>query len=65
MKITIDRIENGIIVAELPMGKTVDLPGELFPGASEGDIYTVEKDVADITATKKRINEKMNKLFVD
>jgi len=65
MIITIDRIENNIIVAELPDGQFIDFPGKLFPDANEGDVYTIKKDVAETDIRRKRINEKMNKLFVD
>ena len=65
MKITIDRIESGIVLAELPNGQLVEIPGELFPGVTEGDIYTVEKDIAEAAAHRERIDSKMTKLFKD
>ena len=65
MKITIDRIEGGVIVAELPDGATVDLPGALFPGAAEGDVYSIEKDEAEAGKREKRIKGKMDKLFTE
>ena len=65
VKITIDRIENGVAVAELPNGQMINVPGALFPDAAEGDVYTIEKDAAEAEIRRKRINEKMNRLFVD
>lgn len=65
MKVTIDRIENGVAVIELPNGQTVNVPGVLFPGAAEGDVCTIEKDTEETESRRKRINEKMNRLFVD
>ena len=65
MKITIDRIENGVAVIELPDGKIIDVPSALFPGAAESDVYTIEKDKTETEARRKRIDDKMNRLFVD
>lgn len=65
MKITIDRIEKGFVVAELPSGQTIDVPKILFPDASEGDIYTIEKDCIGQNARRSRIDDKMNRLFED
>jgi len=65
MKITIDRIENGIAVVELLDGQTVNMPCALFPEASEGDVYSIEKNTAETEAAKKRIEGKMNRLFVN
>lgn len=65
MKITIDRIEKGFVVAELPGGQTVDIPETVFPGAAEGDIYTIEKDCTERDARRSRIDDKMNRLFED
>ncbi len=65
MKITIDRIEKGFVVAELPDGQTVDIPKAVFPGAAEGDVYRIEKDCAGGDARRSRIADKMNRLFED
>lgn len=65
MKITIDRIENGIIIAELPDGHTIDVPESLFPDAAEGDIYMIEKSDTDTKIRRRSIEEKINKLFED
>ena len=65
MKIIIDRIENGIIVAELPDGQPVNIPSILLPEAAESDIYTIEKDISEAENRRKRIGEKMDRLFKD
>ncbi len=65
MKITIDRIEKGFVVAELPGGQTVNIPEIVFPGAVEGDIYTIVKDCAERDARRSRIDDKMKRLFED
>ena len=63
MLITVDRIENGVVVAELSDRQTVNLPALLFPGAAEGDVYIIEKDVLETEERRKRIAEKMKGLF--
>ena len=65
MKIVIERIENDILVAELPNGQFVNVPFALIPDAIEGDVYLVEKDTTETEERRARINRKMNSLFVD
>ncbi len=65
MKIIIDRIEKGFVVAELPDGRTVDIPEAVFPGVAEGDIYSIEKDCVGRDARRSRIDDKMKQLFED
>ena len=65
MKITIDKVEKGFVVAELPDGQTVDIPEAVFPGAAEGDIYSIEKDCAGRDTRRSRIADKMDRLFED
>lgn len=63
MKLTIDRIEHDIVMAELPNGQIVSLPLLMFPDAMEGDIYCIEKEEQEIEERRKRINDKMSKLL--
>ena len=63
MKITIDRIENDVVIIELPGGKTLDIPRLLFPDAEEGDVYNIEKDSAQRDARRCRMKVKMRRLF--
>jgi hypothetical protein len=42
MRITIDRVENGFVVVELPSGEAVNVPVALFPEAAEGDFFVVD-----------------------
>ena len=65
MKITIDRIEKGFVVAELPDGQAVGIPRAVFPDAAEGDIYIIEKDCGERDARRSRLDDKMNRLFED
>ena len=63
MKITIDRIENDVVIVELPGGKALDIPRLLFPDAEEGDVYNIEKDSAQRNARRCRMKVKMRRLF--
>lgn len=65
MKIIIDRIENDFVVVELPNGKTLDIPCSLLPDATEGDVYSIDKDSSETDDRTKRIKGKMNNLFVE
>jgi len=58
--ITIDRIEGGIAVVELPDMTTVDVPLALFPGAKEGDNYIISK--TDTTDRRDKIQNKFDRL---
>ena len=63
MEITIDRIENGMLVVELSDGRTIDVLRALLPDAAEGDVYMIQKGGAE--TQHQRIKEKMNRLFCD
>ena len=62
MQIIIDRFEGNFAVVELPDRQTVNLPCELFPGAVEGDVYTISKNEGEAAERKQRIQDKFNKL---
>ena len=65
MRVVIDRIENDRAVVELPDGQTMQLPAALFPHAAEGDVYTIEKDPSETEERRRRIENKMESLFLD
>lgn len=65
MKVTIDRIENETAAVELPDGRIIDVPCAFFSEAREGDIYTVEKECAECETRRRKIKDKMDKLFVE
>lgn len=65
MRVVIDRIENDRAVVELPDGQMMQLPAALFPHAAEGDVYTIEKDPSETDERRRRIENKMSKLFWD
>lgn len=65
MNIIIDKIEHDSVVIELPTGQTLVLPILLFPDATEGDVYCIEKNSAETEQRRKRIRTKMNQLFVE
>ena len=65
----VDRIEENFVVLERETGGSIDVKRELLPNAERGDVLTEENGVFRIDEKetferKKRISEKMNKLFV-
>lgn len=62
MQIIIDRLEGTFAVVELPDGRTCDVPRALFPGAAEGDLFTIEKNEVETEKRKKQIQEKFDRL---
>jgi len=65
MQVTIDRIEEGFAVVELPDMSTIIVPAELFPEAHEGDIYNITKDIGEMQARQERIEALRASLFED
>ena len=65
MKVIIDRFEGEIAVIELAIGKTINVPKELFPNAKEGDVFSIEFDKNETESRKEKITSLMNDLFVD
>ena len=62
---TVDRIENDTAVVETD-GGFVDIPLAALPeGTAEGSVIHVEISRDEEEKRKKRIKEKMNRLFVD
>ena len=62
--IIIDRFENGFAVCEIDGEKTQNLPLCFLPqGAKAGDVLTILVDEDETRARKKRIEEKMKKLW--
>lgn len=62
--IIIDRFENGFAVCEIDGEKTENLPRCFLPaGAREGDVLTILVDEGETRARKKRIEEKLKKLW--
>ncbi|MCL1918498.1 MAG: DUF3006 domain-containing protein [Peptococcaceae bacterium] len=65
MQVIVDRIENDIVMIELPDGQTVNIPRVLVPDAAEGDVYVISKDTTETESRRDRITQKMNRLFID
>ena len=63
MKITVDRIEGGFIVAELPDGSFANLPLCFAPQAKDGDVIVIEKDDDETQRRCEKIKSRMNRLF--
>lgn len=63
MKLTVDRIENEIIVAELPDRGMVSLPLAVCPQAREGDIIDISLCPDERKCREERIKRRMDDLF--
>ena len=63
--LVIDRFEGNFAVVETDKGMINILRAELPDGAKEGDTLRLIIDADDTNARKKRIDDKMNKLFKD
>ena len=64
----VDRFQEDYIVLEKETGGCIDIKRELLPHVQRGDVLTEENGVFSIDEQetierKKRISEKMNKLF--
>ena len=67
-KYIVDRFEEDFIVLEKETGGSIDIKRELLPDANRGDVLIEENgvfliDEQETLERKKRISEKMNKLF--
>ena len=67
-KYIVDRFEEDFIVLEKKIGGSIDIKRELLPDAKRGDVLIEENgvfliDEQETLERKKRIFEKMNKLF--
>lgn len=68
MKAVIDRFENGVAVLELEDKTTLPFPAAALPhGAREGDVLqiTAEIDRAETESRRRKIEKRMNGLFLD
>ncbi len=63
MKVIVDRIEGEMLVVELENMSTVNIPHAVIPEAKEGDVINITVDSGDTEIRRRRIREKMNKLW--
>lgn len=63
MKITVDRIEEKFIVAELPDGTYANLPIVFAPDAAEGDIIVIETCKEETQNRSAEVKARMRRLF--
>ncbi len=67
-KYIVDRFQEEYVVLEKETGGSIDIKRELLPYVQRGDVLTEENgvfliDERETLERKKRISEKMNKLF--
>ena len=63
MQITVDRIEENIIVFVTQDGKTFEIPKDIFTTLSEGDVITVSVDASVNNMKKQELNTRLQNLF--
>lgn len=65
MKATVDRIEDGVIVLELPDGTYIQFSQTLLPEAKEGDIVAFNIDNKETEAKNAELNGRINRIWKD
>jgi len=63
MKIIVDRIEGGFIVAELSDGKCENLPLVFAPDAKEGDVIDISIDEKKSKECAQSVKDRLDRLF--
>ena len=63
MRVIIDRFEERFAVVELPDGSMCNMPRQLVPDASEGDVIDISVNTDETLRRKTRIDEKLKRLF--
>lgn len=63
MKITVDRIENNIVVFQTEDGKSFEISKDIFPTLKEGDIITAFVDKSATESKKNEVNARLQNLF--
>ena len=63
MHITVDRIENGVIVFVTQDDKTFNVSQDIFPTLCEGDIITAGVDTFATDTKKQELNTRLQNLF--
>ena len=63
MQITVDRIEENIIVFVTQDGKTFEIHKDIFPALSEGDVITASVDDSVNNMKKQELNTRLQNLF--
>lgn len=65
MEYIVDRIENDIIVLEMPDGSCVDVAKKLIPDVKEGDIIKITIDSQKTEKRKEELEKRAKKLWKD
>ena len=63
MKITIDRIEDGYAIAELPDGTMAEVDIRILPDCAEGDVFVEMKDAEEANQAKEKAKKALQDLF--
>ena len=65
MEYVVDRIENDMVLLEMPDGDCVDVPRKLLPDAKEGDIVNITVDSQKTEKRKEELEKRANRLWKD
>ena len=65
MEVIVDRIEEDYLVLELENKKNVNIPKELIPNATEGDIIDININYEKRAKREKEIEGLKKRLFID
>ncbi len=66
MKVVIDRFEGDFAVIEMPDKKFINMPRQLTPdGSKEGSVISIEVDIAETEARRKKIENLMKDVWKD
>lgn len=65
MEIIIERIENEIVVVELPSKELINVPKKLFGNVKENDVVNITIDKKKTNERKEKITELINQVFED
>ncbi|MGM9834213.1 MAG: DUF3006 domain-containing protein [Bacilli bacterium] len=65
MEVIVERIEKDIVVVELPNGKHLEVPKELFGNVKENDVITIVVDKEKTASKKVEIQDIINQVFED
>lgn len=65
MEYVVDRIENNMVLLELPDGSCVDVSKKLLPDVKEGDIVNITVDSQKAEKRKEELKKRANRLWKD
>lgn len=65
MEIIVEKIEDNIVVVELPNHELINVPKKLFDSVRENDVINIIVDKNKTIERKKKISKLMDQIFED